>query len=77
MEGQCGLCMWACQSPRLAHRVPGIVLMDRRHFMDRRVGPEAGEPSQEGRSGSDAGPGLMLPWREDFIVSLGEVQTAS
>ena len=76
MEGQCGLCM--------SSRAPGwyigcweIVLVDRRHFMDRQVGPEAGEPSQEGRSGSDAGTGLMFPWREDFIVSLGDVQTAS
>lgn len=76
MEGQCGLCM--------PSRAPGwhigcreIVLMDRKHFRDQQVGLEAREPSQEGRSGSDAGTGLMFPWREDFIVSHGEVQTAS
>ena len=45
--------------------------------MGRQVGLEAREPSQEGQSGSGAGTELMLPWREDFIVSHGKLQTAS
>ena len=76
VEGQCTLCM----SSRAAGWHMGrreTVLNGEKHFMDRQVGLEAREPSQEGRSGSGAGTGLMLPWREDFIVSHGKVQTAS
>lgn len=76
VEGQCALCM----SSRAAGWHMGrreTVLNGQKHFMDRQVGLEAREPSQEGRSGSGAGTGLMLPWREDFIVSHGKVQTAS
>ena len=45
--------------------------------MDRQVGLEAREPSQEGQSGSGAGTGLMLAWWVDFFVPHSELQTAS
>lgn len=59
VEGQCALCM---SSRAAGWHMWGAeaVLNGQKALLDRQVGLEA-EPSQEGRSGSGAGTGLMLP----------------